>query len=394
MDCKCPKCKPEKYGWEVVALAKRDDCQELAELWDELNWQGYKMDDFERACCSAVGERKNPTYRRRECGPWSNSNEWGRRWCNKTRPDKKFVETIRECLDLKDLWGHLDEQWVYFQLSEAVVSKSSRDYQGIVDKVAEELENDSSSEDSESNWKDLDVNDKEDEISFQRRVDLRRVADRNARRKRHAARARKECEERERQERQERADRKREKERQERKKREREELDRKAAVKSKVYANAGAPPSKRTLKQDSRQSIEEEVRKMRTAEIKEELSKVGISYEGRGEIVAKLVQAIEEEVQKMSTAEIKGELSKRCISYEGRGELVAKLVQAREIQAASRGGGDAGANVPALDRDLRTAEAGLDRNLQHVLFAARLVTGGVCVCVCVCVLDWSWLLKP
>jgi hypothetical protein len=43
---------------------------------------------------------------------------------------------------------------------------------------------------------------------------------------------------------------------------------------------------------------------------------------------------------------------------------------------------------------LRTAEAGLDRNLQHVLFAARLVTGGVCVCVCVCVLDWSWLLKP
>ena len=263
----------------------------------------------------------------------------------------------------------------------AVVSKSFRDYQGIVDKVAEEHENDSSSEDSESNWEDLDLNDNEDEISFQRRVDLRRVADRNARRKRHAARARKECEERERKERQERADRKREKERQEREKREREELDRKAAVKSKVYANAGAPPSKRTLKQDSRQSIEEEVRKMRTAEIKEELSQVGISYEGRGELVAKLVQAIEEEVQKMSTAEIKGELSKRCISYEGRGELVAKLVQAREIQAASRGGGDAGANVPALDRDLRTAEAGLDRNLQHVLFAARLVTGGVCMFV-------------
>ena len=118
----------------------------------------------------------------------------------------------------------------------AVVSKSFRDYQGIVDKVAEEHENDSSSEDSESNWEDLDLNDNEDEISFQRRVDLRRVADRNARRKRHAARARKECEERERQERQERADRKREKERQERKKREREELDRKAAVKSKVYA--------------------------------------------------------------------------------------------------------------------------------------------------------------
>lgn len=227
------------------------------------------------------------------------------------------------------------------------MSKSSPDYQGIVDKVAEELENDSSSEDSESNWKDLDVNDKEDEISFQRRVDLRRVADRNARRKRHAARARKECEERERKERQERADRKREKERQEREKREREEHDRKAAVKNKVYANASTPPSKRTesktLKQDSRQSIEEEVRKMRTAEIKEELSKVGISYEGRGELVAKLVQAIEEEVQKMSTAEIKGELSKRCVSYERRGELVAKLVQVREIQAASRGGGDAGA---------------------------------------------------
>jgi len=61
---------------------------------------------------------------------------------------------------------------------------------------------------------------------------------------------------------------------------------------------------------------------MRTAEIKEKLSKVGISYEGRGELVAKLVQGIEEEVQKMSTAEIKGELFKRCISYEGRGELV------------------------------------------------------------------------
>ncbi len=100
------------------------------------------------------------------------------------------------------------------------------------------------------------------------------------------------------------------------------------------------------------------MRKMRTAEIKEKLSKVGISYEGRGELVAKLVQGIEEEVQKMSTAEIKGELFKRCISYEGRGELVAKLVQAREIHAASRGGGDVGANVPALDRDSRTAEAG------------------------------------
>ena len=63
-------------------------------------------------------------------------------------------------------------------------------------------------------------------------------------------------------------------------------------------------------------------------------------------------------MRKMRTAEIKEKLSKVGISYEGRGELVAKLVQAREIHAASRGGGDVGANVPALDRDSRTAEAG------------------------------------
>jgi hypothetical protein len=370
MCCECPKCKPEKYGWEVVALANRDNCQKLAERWDKLNWRGYEMDDFERKCSRAVGEytssddenededeesdeeRITPTYLRRECGPWSCvHNEWGRRWCDKGRPGQKFVKTIRECLDLEDLWGHLDEPWVYAQLSEAVVSKSSREYQGIDGKVVEELENDSSSEDSESNWKDLDVNDGEDEISFQRRVDLRRVTDRHARRERHTTRVRKEREEHERKERQEREERERnerkERERKERERKEREELDRKAAIKRNVYSNANVPPSKRieskTLKEDSRQSIEEEVQKMRTAEIKEELSKRGISYEGRGELVAKLVQAIEEEVQKMRTAEITGELSKRGISYEGRGELVAKLVHAREIQAASRGGDDAGA---------------------------------------------------
>ena len=51
-------------------------------------------------------------------------------------------------------------------------------------------------------------------------------------------------------------------------------------------------------------------------------------------------QAIEEEVQKMRAAEIKDELSKRGVAYEGlfeKSELVAKLVQARERQAASPG---------------------------------------------------------
>ena len=76
-------------------------------------------------------------------------------------------------------------------------------------KAAKELENESTSEDSEANWEDLDVNDGEDELSFQRRVDLRRVADRRARRKRHAARAQEALEERNRKERQDREKRKR-----------------------------------------------------------------------------------------------------------------------------------------------------------------------------------------
>ena len=56
MDCKCPKCKPEMYGWEVVASANRDNCKKLAELWDKLNWRDYKMDYFEKECCRASGE--------------------------------------------------------------------------------------------------------------------------------------------------------------------------------------------------------------------------------------------------------------------------------------------------------------------------------------------------
>jgi hypothetical protein len=61
MDCKCPKCKPEMYGWEVVASANRDNCKKLAELWDKLNWQGYKMDDFESGMLQCSGREKK-TY--------------------------------------------------------------------------------------------------------------------------------------------------------------------------------------------------------------------------------------------------------------------------------------------------------------------------------------------
>jgi len=146
---KCPKCKPKKYGWEVVALAKRDDCQELAVRWDKLNWRDYKMYYFEKECCRASGEysfsdgREDEDecdnedegeeeeeevdgdeegdddaakvgYLRRECGPWSPYNECGRHWCTRARPGMKF---IRDCLELEDLWGHVNEPWVYTQLA-------------------------------------------------------------------------------------------------------------------------------------------------------------------------------------------------------------------------------------------------------------------------------------
>ena len=107
--------------------------------------------------------------------------------------------------------------------------------------MAEELENESSSEDSEANWEDLDVNDGEGELSFKRRVDMLHVADRKTRRERHAARAKEELEELEecnRKEHQDREKRKREEERSEHERTEREEGDRKAAVKRKVYADA------------------------------------------------------------------------------------------------------------------------------------------------------------
>jgi hypothetical protein len=67
---------------------------------------------------------------------------------------------------------------------------------------------------------------------------MQRVADRNARRERHAARARKEREERERKERRECEEHEREEERKERE-------ERKRKVKRKVYTNANVPPSKR-----------------------------------------------------------------------------------------------------------------------------------------------------
>ena len=202
-------------------MAKRDDCQELADRWDELNWQDYKMDFFETECCSALGERKTPTYRLRECGPWSNSNQWGRRWCNKKRPDKQF---IRDCL-------HEDDK-------EERRRKEEEEDEEKRETVSKEFENESSSEDSEATWEDLDVNDEEDETSFQWRVDMQCVTDRNARRERHAARARKEHEEREHKERREREEHEREEERKEREERKRE-------VKRKVYTNASVPPSKR-----------------------------------------------------------------------------------------------------------------------------------------------------
>ena len=81
--CECPKCKPEKYGWEVVVLAERDDCRELAARWDAMNWRDYKMDDFEkkfqykRAGPSEEKDEESdeesentPGYLQRGCGPF------------------------------------------------------------------------------------------------------------------------------------------------------------------------------------------------------------------------------------------------------------------------------------------------------------------------------------
>lgn len=53
--------------------------------------------------------------------------------------------------------------------------------------AARELMNASSSEDSEADWEDLEVQDYESEDEFRHRVDWRRVENRRARRERHAA---------------------------------------------------------------------------------------------------------------------------------------------------------------------------------------------------------------
>ena len=82
-----------------------------------------------------------------------------------------------------------------------------------------ELENDSSSDDSEADWENLSVHDDEDEKEFQARVDERRIQNRLARRRRHEEREREEYEY--------------------------EQQERKEAVKRKVYDTARNPPSKR-----------------------------------------------------------------------------------------------------------------------------------------------------
>jgi hypothetical protein len=54
------------------------------------------------------------------------------------------------------------------------------------------------------------------------------------------------------------------------------------------------------------------------------------------------------------------------------------------------GGGVVGIGVGGESRRSGEEEAGgLGRRQHHPLFAARLVTGGVCVCVCVCGVYWS-----
>ena len=93
--------------------------------------------------------------------------------------------------------------------------------------AAQELEHDSSSDDSEADWEDLNVTDDEDEEEFQDRVDVRRVQNRRARRARHAAREEREAQRAEQEERDER------------------ERERKEAVKRKAYDKARIPPSKR-----------------------------------------------------------------------------------------------------------------------------------------------------
>jgi hypothetical protein len=150
-------------------------------------------------------------------------------------------DLIRDCLNL-------DEPWVYTRLPKG----SSRGHQheiitGLTKKWPRNLRTSHHlkilrptgkilmSMMGKANYhSDLDVNDGEGELSFKRRVDMLRVADR----KTHAARAKEELEECNRKEHQDREKRKREEERSEHERTEREEGDRKAAVKRKVYADA------------------------------------------------------------------------------------------------------------------------------------------------------------
>ena len=100
--------------------------------------------------------------------------------------------------------------------------------------AVQELEHDSSSDDSEADWEDLNVTDDEDEEEFQDRVDVRRVQNRRARRARHAERAKQEAR---------RA--KQEAQRAEQELRNQRERERKETVKRKTYDTARIPPSKR-----------------------------------------------------------------------------------------------------------------------------------------------------
>ena len=93
--------------------------------------------------------------------------------------------------------------------------------------AAQELEHDSSSDDSLADWEDLSVQDDESEEEFQDRVDLRRVQNRTARRARHAAREEREVQ------------------RAEQEQRNQRERERKEAVKRKAHESARIPPSKR-----------------------------------------------------------------------------------------------------------------------------------------------------